>query len=504
MKAKQVVAVILISATTAIATMWGYNRIVSGTYHYSQYSQDSGKVPSNYAKFFEGANKGMAGPVDFTDAASAAIPATVHIKTKTVRTVSNNLPKRNPFSDLFGVDPDDFFGNGNGMRSLPEMASGSGVIISNDGYIVTNNHVVDGADEVTVTLSNRKSFKAKVVGADPSSDLAVIKIDAQGLPFLVYGNSDEVKIGQWVLAVGYPLTLETTVTAGIVSAKGRTLDINRRQSQTPVESFIQTDAAVNPGNSGGPLINPEGQLIGINSAIASPTGSYAGYSFTIPVNIVKKIVNDIMKFGTPQRAFLGISYPRDDMSEDQKKEQGIKDGEGVYVMDVTPDGAAFNAGLKKGDMITKLNGNTILSGAEMVGLIATYSPGDKIAVTYKRDGKENTINVVLRNNSGTTSVVKTSVMDKLGGQLVTLTKKDAASLDVKGGVIVKTVAEGGMLDKSRVQAGFIILKANGEEVKSVEEFQKILEKSSGTIKLEGVFAGYEGVYTYPLRISSGN
>lgn len=353
-------------------------------------------------------------------------------------------------------------------------------------------------------MSNRKSFKAKVVGADPSSDLAVLKIDAQGLPFLVYGNSDEVKIGQWVLAVGYPLTLETTVTAGIVSAKGRTLDINRRQSQTPVESFIQTDAAVNPGNSGGPLINPEGQLIGINSAIASPTGSYAGYSFTIPVNIVKKIVNDIMKFGTPQRAFLGISYPRDDMSEDQKKEQGIKDGEGVYVMDVTPDGAAFNAGLKKGDMITKLNGNTILSGAEMVGLIATYSPGDKVAVTYKRDGKENTINVVLRNNSGTTSVVKTSVMDKLGGQLVTLTKKDAATLDVKGGVMVKTVAEGGLLDKSRVQAGFIILKANGQEVKSVDEFQKILEKSSGTIKLEGVFAGYEGVYSYPLRISSGN
>ena len=500
MRAKQVVAVILISASTAVATMWGYNHFSTGKTYY--YSQDSGKIPSNYAKFFEGDRKG-GGPADFTDAASAAIPATVHIKTKTVRTVSNNLPKKNPFSDLFGIDPDDFFGNGNGMRSMPEMASGSGVIISNDGYIVTNNHVVDGADEVTVTLSNRKSFKAKVIGSDPSSDLAVVKVDAQGLPFLLYGNSDEVKIGQWVLAVGYPLTLETTVTAGIVSAKGRTLDINRRQSQTPVESFIQTDAAVNPGNSGGPLINTDGQLIGINSAIASPTGSYAGYSFTIPVNIVKKIVNDIMKFGTPQRAFLGISYPRDDMSEDQKKEQGIKEGDGVYVMDVSPDGAAAHAGIQKGDVITKLNSVPIITGPEMVGQIATYSPGDKISITYRREGKENTVSLVLRNNSGTTTVVKTSVLDKLGAQLVTLNKKDAANLDVKGGVVVKSVTENGLMDKSRVQEGFIILKANGEEVKSVEDFQKVIEKSTGTVKPEGVFPGYEGVYTYPLRLASG-
>ncbi len=503
MRAKQAIAVILLSASTAIATMWGYNHFTqTKTYNYT--SQDSsGKIPSNYAKFFEN-GKPSGGPVDFVDAANAAIPATVHIKTKTVHTASNNLPRHNPFSDLFGIDPDDLFGNGNGMRSMPEMASGSGVIISNDGYIVTNNHVVDGADELTVTLSNHKSFKAKVVGADPASDLAVVKIDAQGLPFLLYGNSDDVKIGQWVLAVGYPLTLETTVTAGIISAKGRTLDINRRQSQSPIESFIQTDAAVNPGNSGGPLINTDGQLVGINSAIASPTGSYAGYSFTIPVNIVKKVVNDIMKFGTTQRAFLGISYPRDDMSDDQKKENGIKDGEGVYVLDVTADGAAAHAGIQKGDVIIKLNGFPVTTGAEMVGQIATYSPGDKINVTYKRDGKEATIAIVLRNNAGTTAVIRSSILDKLGADLQTLTKKDATSLDLKGGVVVKSVTEGGLMDKSRIQEGFIILKANGEEVKTVEDFQKAVEKASGgTVKLEGVFPGYEGVYTYPLRLSTG-
>lgn len=505
MRAKQVVAVILISASTALATMWGYSHFTSGKTYY--YSQDSGKVPSNYAKFFDGRYKGGGGPGDFVDAASAAIPATVHIKTKTIRTVSNNLPRHNPFSDLFGIDPDDFFGNGNGMRSLPEMASGSGVIISNDGYIITNNHVVDGADEVDVTLSNRKSFKAKVVGSDPSSDLAVVKIDAQNLPFLLYGNSDEVKVGQWVLAVGYPLTLETTVTAGIVSAKGRTLDINRRQSQSPVESFIQTDAAVNPGNSGGPLINTEGQLVGINSAIASPTGSYAGYSFTIPVNIVKKVVNDIIKFGTSQRAYLGIQYPRDDLSEEQKRENGIKDGDGVYVWVVSPDGPAAHAGLKVGDVITRINGEEILTGAEMVGKIATFSPGDKIKLTYKRDSKEYTVPVTLSNNSSTTStaIVKTGILDRLGAQLENLNKKDAANLDIKGGVVVKSITENGLMDKSRVQEGFIILKANGADIKTIDDLQQVLSKAgNGTVKLEGVFPGYEGVYTYSLKLSSGD
>jgi len=500
MKFKQVVTIVLISAATALGSIWGYDHF-NGSKTYL-YSQDSSKIPANYAKFFKDEKFG-AGPVDFVDAASAAIPATVHIKTKTVHTASNNLPRKNPFSDLFGIDPDDFFGDRS--RSMPEMASGSGVIISDDGYIVTNNHVIDGADEVTVTLSNKKSFKAKLIGTDPSSDLAVVKIDAKGLPFLLYGNSDDVKIGQWVLAVGYPLYLETTVTAGIVSAKGRSIEINRRQSTSPIESFIQTDAAVNPGNSGGPLINTDGQLIGINSAIASPTGSYAGYSFTIPVNIVKKVVTDLMKYGTPQRAFLGIEYAKDNLSDEVKKEKGIKDDEGVYVMNVTSGGAASQAGIKTGDVITKLNGINITSGAEMVGQIATYRPGDKINVTYKRDGKEFSIPIVLRNSTGTTDVVKTSAIDKLGAELVTLQKKDASSLGVKGGVMVKSIDEKGLFSKTRMEEGFVILRVNGREVLSVEDFRKALESpGSGSVKLEGVYPGDDGTFTYPLKLNAGD
>jgi Do/DeqQ family serine protease len=418
-----------------------------------------------------------------------------------VRQVSNNLPRKNPFSDLFGIDPNDFFGDRS--RSMPEMGSGSGVIISEDGYIVNNNHVVDGADEVTVTLSNKKSFKAKVVATDPSTDLAVVKVDAKGLPFLLYGNSDEIKVGQWVLAVGYPLSLETTVTAGIVSAKGRSIDINSRQSVAPVESFIQTDAAVNPGNSGGPLINPEGQLMGINSAIASPTGSYAGYSFTIPVNIVKKVVTDLIKYGTTQRAYLGIEYARENLSDETKKEKGIKDDvEGVYIMNVKANGAAFAAGLKEGDIITKLNGIPVNTGSELVGQIAIYRPGDKIKITYERSGKESEVLVTLMNNVGNLDVVKNSAFDKLGAELQQLQKADATKLNVKGGIVVTSISDKGLFAKTRMEEGFVILKVNGQPVNSVDDFRKIVEAAgNGSVKLEGVYPGYDGSFTYPLKLN---
>ncbi len=498
MKLKQVAGIVFISAATTLTSLWGYKHFNPSGSTYV-YTQDSMKVPANYAKFFDGTKS--TGPADFVDAASAAIPATVHIKTKTVRTVSNNLPRKNPFSDLFGIDPNDFFGDRS--RSMPEMGSGSGVIISEDGYIVTNNHVVDGADEVTVTLSNKKSFKAKVVATDPSTDLAVVKVEAKGLPFLLYGNSDDVKVGQWVLAIGYPLSLETTVTAGIVSAKGRSIDINSRQSVAPVESFIQTDAAVNPGNSGGPLINPQGQLIGINSAIASPTGSYAGYSFTIPVNIVKKVVTDLVKYGTTQRAYLGIEYARDNLSDDQKKEHGIKeDAEGVYIMNVREKGAAAKAGLKEGDLITKLNGIPVSTGSELVGQIAIYRPGDKIKIAYKRNGAESEVLVTLMNNSGNMDLVRNSAFDKLGAELQPLQKSDAAKLNVKGGVVVTSISDKGLFSKTRMEEGFVILKVNGADVSSVDEFRKIIEQAgNGSVKLEGVYPGYDGSFTYPLKLN---
>jgi len=477
--------------------MWGVNHFGHNDTYVYQKEGDTGKIPANYAGFNGVA--GTSGPADFSAAAEAAIPATVHIKTKATRTVSNNLPRNNPFGDLF-PDLDDFFGDK--YRSIPQMASGSGAIISEDGYIVTNNHVVEGADDITVTLTNKKSFKAKVIASDPSSDLAVIKIDAKGLPFLLYGNSDEAKVGQWVLAVGYPLTLETTVTAGIISAKGRTLDINRRQSETPVESFIQTDAAVNPGNSGGPLISLEGKLLGINSAIASPTGSYAGYSFTIPVNIVKKIVSDLIKFGTVQRAYLGIEYPKDNLSEEEKKQNGIKDDGGVYVMTVREGGAALAAGIKKGDVITKVNGTPIMNGADLIGQIATYRPGDKITLTYQREGKEYTSTITLKNKTGSTDVVKTSVLDKLGADLDNLGKDDAKELNIKGGVVVKSIGSRGLLSKVRIQEGYVIIKANNKDVNNVDDLRKILETSTGSVKLEGIYPGYEGVYPIIINLNS--
>jgi Do/DeqQ family serine protease len=492
MKLQQIVPVILISAVTSVGSMWAYNKYV-GVEKVVYNSSDSNRIPSNYAGFFDGVNNS---PTDFSQAAEAAIPATVHIKTKATRTASNNLPRRSPLFDLFGFDWDE----GMTPRSMPQMASGSGAIISDDGYIVTNNHVIDGADEITVTMSDKKTHKARLVGADPSSDLAVLKIEAKNLPFLLYGNSDDVKVGQWVLAIGYPLNLQTTVTAGIVSAKSRTLEINRRQSNTPIESFIQTDAAVNPGNSGGPLVNTAGHLIGINSAIASPTGSYAGYSFTIPVNMVKKIVADLMKFGTVQRAYLGINYAPDNLSEEVKKQEGITSGNGVYVLDVTKDGAAAASGIKKGDIITRINNAPVTSGAEMVGQIATYRPGDRVKIGFVRDGKEMIKEVTLRNSSGTTEIVKVSVLDKLGAEFGNIDAKLAKEMGVRGGVIVKSISESGAFSKTRMEAGFVILKVNGKEVSSIDQFRAELEKAGNSVTLDGMYPGYEGVFRYPMKI----
>jgi len=412
---------------------------------------------------------------------------------------TGSTQRRSPFADLFGDDFDDFFGGPN-MRSAPQRASGSGVIVDANGYIVTNNHVIDGASEIKVTLSNKKTYTAKLIGADPSSDLAMLKIEEKNLPFILYGNSELVKVGEWVLAVGYPLNLETTVTAGIVSAKARSLGLNARRSNTPIESFIQTDAAVNQGNSGGALVNTSGELVGIVSAIASPTGAYAGYSYAIPVNIVKKIINDLLQYGTVQRAYLGVSYLPDNVPDSEKEKIGFKEGIGVFVREVAKDGAAANSGLKEGDYITKINGVRVVSGSEMVEQIASYKPGDKISLTYQRDSKEFNSNITLKNSSGSYGIVKTQAADALGAEFETLTASKAKQYGFNGGVVVKRIKENGLIDtQTRMRDGFIIIKANGQEVKSVDDLANIMQRSSGRLVLDGLYPGYDGAYSYVIE-----
>jgi serine protease Do len=510
MKLKQILGTVMISALTTLGVVWGYGSFLKKNNLYG--GQQSGTLPSNYRLTGMGEGTTPPGAVDFTQPAQAATPAVVHIKTKTnAKQVNNNLPRvrQNPFSDFFDDDLfNQFFGGGR-MNIIPEQrASGSGVIISDDGYIVTNNHVVQNADEITVTLSNKRTYKAKVIGADPSYDLAVIKVEAAGLPYLVYGNSDEVKIGQWVLAIGYPLNLETTVTAGIVSAKARSLGLNKDKTGNPggaVESFIQTDAAVNMGNSGGALINTDGRLIGINSAIASPTGYYSGYSYAIPVNLAKKVIDDIIKFGTVQRGYLGIQFGNaSDMTDEQKKNSGIPTEayDGIYATDVPKDGGAYAAGIRRGDRIQKVNNVDILSGGELQEQVSRFKPGDKVPVTVLRGEKPVTLTVTLKNKAGTYDIVKNETqVDMLGADFITLDQKKAKEYGVSGGVIVKKINSGALNDQTRMKDGFIILKINDKDVKSVEELKTAIG-SQKSVTISGFYPGYDGLYEYPITLDS--
>ncbi|MEK0423189.1 MAG: hypothetical protein RLZ95_1099 [Bacteroidota bacterium] len=500
---KNVLAIIGISACTTFISIWGFAKWARSN---SNSVQELGKLPANYANFVNGAVPTAS--TDFTLAAAAASPAVVHIKTKTnAKKIDNGTAprQRNPFFDFFGEDPfGDYFG---GPRIMPEQrASGSGVLITGDGYIVTNNHVINGADEISVTLTNKKVYKARVIGADPNSDIAVIKIEATNMPYLVYGNSDDVKLGQWVLAIGYPLNLDVTITAGIISAKNRSIDVNSRQGDKPIESFLQTDAAVNQGNSGGALVNINGELVGINSAIMSPTGSYAGYSYAIPVNIVKKVVTDIVKFGTVQRAYLGLSMAPEEMSEDQIKkleaELNIKykPGEGVLITNVIDGGAAEAAKIKAGDVITKINGVVVKSAPELQEQVSKYKPGDKITLTVKNNDKESTVEIVLKAKLGNTDVAKSSKMiEKLGGKIETLDKATAEKNEINGGVIIKDIGNG-VLAKSSIEKGFVIMTVNDKEVTNLSEFYDAINKSNGTVKLGGFYPGYYGTYAFIINL----
>lgn len=433
---------------------------------------------------------GGAVPGDFTYAAELSTPSVVHIKAKSSRMVRQ---QRSIFDDFFGEDSP--FGMPRG-GSQQQESSGSGVIISADGYIATNNHVVEGADELEVVTSDHKSFKAKVLGTDPSTDIAVIKVEGANFPAMAFANSDNVKVGEWVLAVGNPFNLESTVTAGIVSAKGRNIGIlaqkqqqmyrrygdDRQQRTTDaIESFIQTDAAVNPGNSGGALVNLKGELIGINTAIASPNGAYAGYAFAVPSSIVKKVTADIIKFGNVQRGYLGISL----IELDGKKavEVGSKVSEGIYVADLVENGAAKAAGVQKGDVIVKVDGVTTRSSSSLQELIGRKRPGESALVTVSRDGKLRDINVTLRNRDGGKDFLKKEVaesnnaFEKLGVDLADLSSGDKQKLGVQGGVVVKKIYDGDIADYTQMREGFVILKVGERRVSSVNDFKAAIKEA---------------------------
>ncbi|WP_346319482.1 trypsin-like peptidase domain-containing protein [Chitinophaga sp. YIM B06452] len=507
MKISQVAGTILISAATAFGSIFVYSKYFQKEQQ-GFFQNGSDTIPVNYASYMPGSagNTNLTPPTDFQQAAKIGTPGVVHIKTKiNPKQLGNNLQKRRSLlEEFFGEDFDE--GDGGRRYYTPgQMASGSGVLISDDGYIVTNNHVVDDADEISVTLSNNKFYTATVVGTDPSTDLALIKIKANGLPYLLYGNSDDVQVGQWVLAVGYPLNLETTVTAGIVSAKSRAIGINRRNSRSAIESFIQTDAAVNQGNSGGALINTAGELIGINSAIASPTGAYAGYSYAIPVNLVKKVVNDLMKFGNVQRAYLGIEYKDPNtMTDEQLKTLDMsRDMAGIKVLGVPSTGAAAQAGIKEGDVITKINGVNTSSIPELMEQISRYKPGDKVSVNYLRGNKEYTANAILKNLDGNTEIVKLGVLDYLGADFRSLPKELSENFGVEGGVLVESIGSGLIKKQTNMKPEFIILKAGNTKVRNLDELKKALNGQKQA-RLEGFYARdrYANIYYYDLNLAN--
>ena len=381
---KKFLAVFLISAASFTGGAWVYGKYINQDVLAANIPAASSVFKT--AKYSEG--DAVTPMTDFENAAAKASPAVVHIKV---------LKKGGNQIDFFnGMSNND----GSNSGEPQQVASGSGVIISPNGYVATNNHVVENADELIVTLNDRKDYKATVIGIDPSTDLAVIKIEGAKFPYLNFANSDNVRVGQFILAIGYPLNLETTVTSGIVSAKSRNIGINNRSSDSPIESFIQTDAAVNPGNSGGALVNTDGDLVGINSAIASPTGSYAGYSYAIPSNLVRRVVGDIIKYGSAKRGYLGVMFGSDQMSDAIRQKNNIPDGDGVYVMDVARGSAADQAGIQKGDFITKINGTTVNTGTEMVEKISALRPGDKIDITYTHNGSESTATAALQGAAG--------------------------------------------------------------------------------------------------------
>lgn len=413
---------------------------------------------------------------DFTEAAERTVNAVVHVTTET------QVQRRDPFAEFFW-----------GYRESPPQqvkGAGSGVIISDDGYIVTNNHVIDGADRIQVHLNDKRQYDALVIGRDPSTDIALLKVDAKELPTLSFGNSDEVKVGEWVLAVGNPMNLTSTVTAGIVSAKARNINILQYDASKdifPIESFIQTDAAVNPGNSGGALVDATGALIGINSAIASTTGAYTGYSFAVPANIVRKVTGDLMEFGSVQRAYLGVSIS--DLDQQLAKEAGLDRLNGVYVKSTTEGGAAQAAGIRSGDVIVKVGNMAVNNVPQLQEQVGRFRPGDAVAVTVMRNGQPKVMDMTLRGKEGNTEVSAkkaTPAGNLLGAQLTAASVEELKALRLESGVKVTNI-NGGKLRSSGIREGFIITKIDQERMRKPEDVERVLGSKQGGVLIEGVY-----------------
>ena len=426
---------------------------------------------------------------DFVDAAENSVNAVVHIMTKVVR-------QSTTYNDFFGALLGQLYGYPGQTRSNTMVAYGSGVVLTPDGYIVTNNHVVDGADEVEVTFNNKVKRTATIIGTDPTTDLALIKVDATDLDYLVFGDSDQVRIGEWVLAVGNPFNLTSTVTAGIVSAKARNLSI--LGEGTSVESFIQTDAAVNPGNSGGALVNTKGELVGINAAIASHTGSYEGYSFAIPSNIVRKVVDDLLLYGTAQRGYLGVQIA--ELTQELAEKEGLENIEGVYVAEVTEGGAAKLAGMKSGDVITAINDKKVNSTTQLRESVGQFRPGDKVDVEVNRNGTHHHYNLTLLNESGNVDVVKKGdsfYNAEFGLMLQSVNQDEMSRLDIPNGLKIVEIREGRFMN-SGVPVNFVITKVNGYPVNNKSDLESALQnKRSRRTTIEGVYPnGMMGSFFY--------
>lgn len=496
---KNILLIILAAVVGGFAALGGAQYL--GLNQETKYVEIQAPPATNYANFAEPSstvNVNTAPTSGFATAAEKALPAVVHIKASKQASGFGGRggPDLDPdqlpdaFRDLFGIPEDGGPGGQRGGSAPLQQGSGSGVIISSDGYIATNNHVVEGAETLEVVLNDQQTYVAEIIGVDPTTDIALIKIEATSLPTVKFADSDELKIGEWVVAVGNPFSLTSTVTAGIVSAKGRSIDIVRRSGgELAIESFIQTDAVVNPGNSGGALVDINGDLVGINTAISSPTGVFAGYSFAVPSAIVKKVVQDLREFGVVQRGLLGARIL--ELNTAFAKEKGIDRDNGVYVSEVTEGSAAEEAGLLDGDVIVGVDGVTTLRNSELLEQLGRHRPGDVVSIEFERDGKMKTADAKLRNANGDTGVIrpepKPESIVKLGADFVDLDENTAGKLNLTGGITVAKIRGGIISDQTRIRPGFIITKVNNRAVPSVSGFQKFIEKTNGAITIEGIY-----------------